>query len=155
MAEVRGKVAKILNSREIVINLGSDQGVTEGMIFNVLDPSGEDIKDPDTGRTLGSLRRTKLQVRVNAVQEKMAVAITFKKTTYHIGNVVLPSRQTAFESQFASIAKLLDVKRTVVKEETLKKPEGTYDPLDEKDSYVKVGDIVELVHQSEASDEHS
>ena len=151
MTDIRGKVAKILNSREIVINVGTDHGVAEGMIFNVLDPSGEDIKDPDTGEMLGSLRRTKLQVRIKAVLPKMAVAITFKKTTHHVGSVTFPSRQSAFESQFASIAKLLDVKRTVVTEETLKKPDGVYDPLSEKDSYVKVGDIVELIETPDQS----
>ena len=34
---IQGKVAQILNSRELVINLGSEQGVTLGMHFNVLD----------------------------------------------------------------------------------------------------------------------
>lgn len=141
MTNIKGKVAKILNSRELVINVGSDSGVIEGMAFNVLDPSGEDIKDPDTGRVLGSLRRTKLQVKVTAVYSNMAVAITFKKTTHRIGRTAIP----AFASEFSTLARMLDVQRTVVKQETLKKPDEAYDPLDEKDSYVKVGDIVESV----------
>ena len=144
MNNIKGKVAKILNSRELVINIGSDKGVVEGMIFNVLDPSGEGIRDPDTGRELGSLRRTKLQVKVSVVQKSMAVAITFKKTTHRIGRTAMP----ALGSEFSSIAKWLDVQRTVVKQETLKKPDEIYDPLEEKDSYVKVGDIVELVQSA-------
>jgi hypothetical protein len=140
MNNINGKVAKILNSRELVINIGSESGVSEGMIFNVLDPSGEDIRDPDTGRVLGSLRRTKLQVKVTVVYSNMAVAMTFKRTTHHIGRTAIP----ALGSDFSAIARLLDVQRTVVKQETLKKPDEAYDPLEEKDSYVKVGDIVEL-----------
>lgn len=141
MLNIKGKVAKILNSRELVINVGSDNGVTEGMHFNVLDPSGEDIKDPDTGVVLGSLRRTKIQVKVTSVYSNMAVAITFKRTTHHIGRSEIP----ALASDMSSIARWLDVKRTVVKQETLNKPAEAYDPLEEKDSYVKVGDIVESV----------
>ena len=30
---IRGKVAKVLNSREVAINLGSEQGVRPGMYF--------------------------------------------------------------------------------------------------------------------------
>lgn len=151
MANIKGKVAKILNSRELVINIGSERGVTEGMLFNVLDPSGEDIRDPDTGRVLGSLRRTKLQVKVTSVYNKMAVAITFKKTTRHVGRTAFP----ALGSEFSSIARLLDVQRTVVKQETLKKPDEAYDPLDEKDSYVKVGDIVESFQADPANEGRS
>ena len=148
MTSIKGKVAKILNSRELVINIGSDAGVAEGMLFNILYPSGEDIRDPDTGHLLGSLRRTKLQVRVTSVYSNMAVAITFKKTTHHVGRTAFPS----LGSEFSSIARLLDVQRMVVKQETLKKPDEAYEPLDEKDSYVKVGDIVESV-QVDIADE--
>jgi len=146
MTNIKGKVAKILNSRELVINIGSDKGVTDGMIFNVLDPSGENIKDPDTGMALGSLRRTKLQVKVSDVHNNMAVAITFKRTTHHIGRTAIPT----LGSEFSAIAKWLDVQRTVVKQETLKKPDEVYDPLEEKDSYVKVGDIVELAQPTDS-----
>ena len=144
MTNIKGKVAKILNSRELVINRGSNDGVTEGMIFNILDPSGEDIKDPDTGKPLGSLKRTKLQVRVNAVHENLAVAITYKKTTHVIGRVAFPAQQP-FDKQFPGLADLLNYRRTVVTEETLKKPDGVYDPIDEADSFVKIGDIAESV----------
>ena len=34
---IRGKVARILNSREMVINVGSDSGVAVGMRFEVMD----------------------------------------------------------------------------------------------------------------------
>ena len=37
---IRGKVAKILNTREVVINIVSKDGVEVGMKFEVLDPKG-------------------------------------------------------------------------------------------------------------------
>ena len=48
---IRGKVARVLNSREIAINLGSTNGVVVGMHFDVVD-SKEDIRDPDTKEVL-------------------------------------------------------------------------------------------------------
>ena len=43
---IRGKVARILNSRDMVINVGSRSGVAVGMRFDVMDAKGEDIRDP-------------------------------------------------------------------------------------------------------------
>jgi len=62
---IRGKVARILNSRELAINVGSADGVDVGMYFDVLDPKGEDVKDPDSGEVLGSLigQRCALRLR--------------------------------------------------------------------------------------------
>lgn len=153
-AKLRGKVARILNSRELAINVGSDQGVTEGMVFNILDPTGEDIKDPDTGRILGSLRRTKLQVRVVSALPKFAVAMTFKNNTSGIGPAGQTiARRKRIGTDFAELARFLSFQQEVVTQETLRKPEGAYDPLSEKDSYVKVGDIAEFAYL--ANEEHS
>ena len=75
---IRGKVARVLNSREIAINLGWDDGVEAGMYFNVLDQKSEDVTDPDTGKLLGSVERPKVGVKVIDVQEKLSVAATYK-----------------------------------------------------------------------------
>ena len=56
---IRGKIARVLNSREVAINLGSGNGVKVGMHFDVLDKNSEDIMDPDTGALLGSIERAK------------------------------------------------------------------------------------------------
>ncbi len=52
---IRGKVAKVLNSREVALNIGEEQGVRIGMVFEILSPVGDVIEDPDTGDTLGSV----------------------------------------------------------------------------------------------------
>ena len=66
---IRGKVARVLNTREIAINVGVEDGVTVGMYFDVMDLQYEDIRDPDTDEVLGSIERPKVRVKVIHVQE--------------------------------------------------------------------------------------
>ena len=82
---IRGKVARVLNAREIAINVGTENGVTVGMYFDVLDPHYEDIKDPDTGEVLGSFERPKVRVKIIHVQEKSSLATTYRKERVNIG----------------------------------------------------------------------
>src|SRR2546425_9679519 len=82
---IRGKVARILNSRELAINVGATDGVKVGMYFDVLDPKGEDIKDPDSGEVLGSLERPKVRVKVAKVQDHLSVASTYKTFEVNVG----------------------------------------------------------------------
>jgi hypothetical protein len=70
---VEGKVAKILGS-EIVINRGRREGVRQGMLFEVFSPEGEEVWDPDTGETLGTVEDVKAQAEVTEVKERLAVA---------------------------------------------------------------------------------
>src|SRR3712207_6707077 len=56
---LEGKVAKILGNNEVVINRGRNEGVRPGMIFEVFAPEGEEVWDPDTGETLGTVEDVK------------------------------------------------------------------------------------------------
>jgi hypothetical protein len=71
---VEGKVAKILGNNEIVINRGSRKGVRQGMLFEVYAPEGEEVWDPDTGETLGTVEDVKAKAEVTEVKERLAVA---------------------------------------------------------------------------------
>ena len=71
---VEGKVAKILGNNEIVINRGSGQGVRRGMLFEVFAPEGEEVWDPDTGETLGTVEDVKAKAEVTEVKERLDVA---------------------------------------------------------------------------------
>lgn len=71
---VEGKVAKILNGGEIVINRGRNDGVRVGMAFEVFAPEGEEVWDPDTGETLGTVEDVKAKAEVTEVKERFAVA---------------------------------------------------------------------------------
>lgn len=70
---VEGKVAKILGN-EIVINRGRREGVRQGMLFEVFAPEGEEVWDPDTGETLGTVEDIKAQAEVTEVKDRLAVA---------------------------------------------------------------------------------
>jgi len=134
---LRGKVARILDSRNLVINIGSQQGVKIDMYFDVMDPKGEDIRDPDTNEILGSLERPKVRIRITDVQDKLSVASTYKKKKVNIGG-----KGGAINLGFAEY---LMPPKWVTKYETLKTDEKTWEDLNEEESYVKIGDPVSQV----------
>ena len=71
---VEGKVAKLLGNNEIVINRGRNEGVRPGMLFEIFAPEGEEVWDPDTGETLGTVEDVKAQAEVTEVKDRLAVA---------------------------------------------------------------------------------
>ena len=71
---VEGKVAKVLGSNEIVLNRGRNDGVRTGMVFEVFSLEGEEVWDPDTGETLGTVEDIKAQAEVTEVKERLSVA---------------------------------------------------------------------------------
>ena len=71
---VEGKVAKVLGNHEVVINRGRNEGVRQGMLFEVFAPEGEEVWDPDTGETLGTVEDVKAHAEVTEVKERLAVA---------------------------------------------------------------------------------
>lgn len=82
---VEGKVAKILGKGEIVLNRGSSHGVRQGMLFEIFAPEGEEVWDPDTGETLGTVEDVKAKAEVTEVKEKLAVARIFDSDS-HLGD---------------------------------------------------------------------
>lgn len=78
-ARIRGKVAAILSRRELVLNVGEEAGVTEGMRFVILNSKGVDVKDPDTGDVLGSVEVPKTLVKIVRVDgPRLSVGRTFR-----------------------------------------------------------------------------
>lgn len=49
------KIAKVIDKYKVVINGGSNQGIKENQRFLIYSLDGENIVDPDTGRSLGNL----------------------------------------------------------------------------------------------------
>ena len=139
---IRGKVARVLNAREIAINRGTANGVTVGMYFDVKDPKEEDIKDPDTGEVLGSIERPKVRVQVTHVQEKLSVAATYRSKRVNLGGSV---HLGAAALSLGPFARALMPSGWITKYETLKKtetPRAKFDDLEEEDSFVNTGDLV-------------
>lgn len=129
-----GYVAKVLNSRELVINKGQEHGVEVGMIFTVYDQKGENIKDPVTGQNLGSVKRPKVSVKIIEVEPKLSVAETFKSVQVNIGGSGI---------SLTGVAKMFEPPKYIEQFETLKTNEQTWEDLDESQSYVKSGDLIE------------
>ena len=77
MAEpIEGKVAKILDEKTIVLNVGRAAGVEQGMVFCVFAPV-EDVTDPDTGESLGTWEAVKGYVQATHPQERLTVCRSF------------------------------------------------------------------------------
>lgn len=125
---IEGKVAGILNIRELTINIGSNDNVSVGMKFKVLASSPLEIKDPVTGELLGTLDREKVRVKVAEMFEKYSICRTFRNTITH--GMDLSDYWQAFRTK-------------KVIPETLKAEDSSLPPpLSEEESYVKKGDRV-------------
>lgn len=126
---ISGRVAKILNSREVALNIGKRHGVTVDMVFEILSPGGgEQIVDPDSGAVLGSVNPAKTKVKISRVDDAFSIAGTYRSRRFDVGGIVLfqpPKWETRYETL---------------------KIDGDFEPyaesLDEKDSYVATGDPV-------------
>jgi hypothetical protein len=137
---IRGQVARILNSREIAINRGAEHGVREGMKFAVLDPTAEDIEDPETGEVLGSVYRPRVEVKAVIVKDKLSIARTFKRYEINVGGSGIGGMMNL---------KAFEPPKWETRYETLKTDERTWEEINESQSVVKTGDPVEEVVEIE------
>lgn len=119
---IRGKVARVLNSTDLAINRGSENGVLVGMRFAILSDRGADIKDPDSGEVLDSIEIAKTLVKVISVTPHLSVGRTFRT------------------KGGGGIAAALSIVGSL-RDETLRTDERRLQQeLDPKDSFIKVGD---------------
>lgn len=77
---VQGKVAMILNDREVVINRGKNHGVKMCAKFKVVETV--EVKDPDTEKTIGTIEREKIRFEVAHLEPAMSIARTYETYTY-------------------------------------------------------------------------
>lgn len=132
---LRGKVAALLNERELVINLGEAQNVEVGMIFRVLAETPAEIYDPDTHDLLGVIDREKVKVKVTEVQPQISICRTYQKRTIPAGPFY------GLGSYSSQITQLMSPPKEVI--ETLKIEDSSLPPqITEDQSYIKVGDRV-------------
>ena len=143
---IRGKIAKVLNSREVALNVGAEQGVSPGMRFRILSGAGDEIRDPDSGAVLGCVQQPKAMVQVRYAEKKFAIAATYRSKEVNVGGKGLTSAW--FGSTFES-------PKWETRYETLKAG-GGFEPateeLDEKDSFVTTGDpVVQVIDTGEGN----
>lgn len=128
---LEGKVAQILNEREIAITIGANDGVKRGMKFAVLAEAQIEIRNPDTGELLGVEARDKVRVQTTAVYERWSRCSTYIKRT--IGGNSLMSIGAMFREPREEV-------------QTLRTSDDSYlPPLDPDDSFVKIGDTVRQI----------
>lgn len=68
------KIVKIIDSQKLVINAGLSDGISRGQKLIVFDP-GEEVIDPETGESLGTLDTIKCYLNVSDVFDKMAICV--------------------------------------------------------------------------------
>lgn len=140
-SSLEGKVAAIINARELAINIGSAHGVKKGMKFKVLAETPITIADPETGASLGVVDREKVRVMSVEVQERLAVCRTYQTRRVGGQDFYLPRLLGAAASPSIVF-------------ETLKADSSSFPPpLTERESYVKRGDrVVQLTREELSSD---
>jgi hypothetical protein len=74
LVAIEGKIAKILGRGEVVINRGRIDSVRHGMVFEVFAAEGDEVWDPDTGETLGTVEDIKAHAEVTEVKDRLAIA---------------------------------------------------------------------------------
>ena len=138
---IHGKVARVLNSREVALNIGSNDGVEVGMIFKILSTKGSDIRDPDSGELLGSVDVVKTSVKVTIVQERVAVASTYRTYKVNVGGAAL------------GLSRWFEPPKWETRFETLKIDEADTEELDEEDAIVHAGDpVVQKIEVAQIED---
>src|SRR5688500_13149048 len=69
---VKGRVIRILDDRNLVLNVGEQQKVTHGMRFGIYTPADE-IVDPETKAILGRYRTRKALVEARVVYPRFSI----------------------------------------------------------------------------------
>ncbi len=72
------RVVELIDAYRCAINKGSDDGIQMGQRFLVYG-LGKEIKDPDTGESLGVLEIVRGRGKVTHVQAKLATLETYEK----------------------------------------------------------------------------
>ena len=134
-----GQVARILNRRELIINRGAEDGIEVGMVFAVLDRAASEVTDPETGELLGAIHRPKVQVVVRRVEPRLAIAQTVTTRVNRGGSGI----------DWLGLSSIFAPPRYETRTETLQTDEPMLDDLEEADRYVRTGDPIEQILESD------
>jgi len=110
-------VVKVIDEYTVVINKGSEQGVSKGDQFLIYYVEPEELIDPETGESLGSLEVVRGTGAVTHVQEKMSTIKSnrsvrrgriIRRTTSNLGlgflgQLASPERETVEEPENEAI----------------------------------------------------
>lgn len=99
-------VAKVIDEHKLVINRGSEHGIREGQRMLVYHISDEDIKDPETGESLGFLELVRGTGKIIFIQEKMSIIESDKVKRIPPKNNYIDPLQSFGEQVFGKEIKL-------------------------------------------------
>ena len=140
---IRGKIARILSTREVALNIGEQNGVALGMLFDIVSEAGLDIRDPDTDRELGSVELPKVRIKVTRVYDKLSVASTYRTKRVNVGG----------RNAGLSIHSLFQPPKWETRYETLEWDESferSSEDLGEHGSYISIGNpVVQVLDDDE------
>ena len=89
-------VAKVIDGYKLVINKGSEHGIRQGQRMLVYHVSDEDIKDPNTGESLGFLELVRGTGKIIFVQEKISILESDKAEIIKIRQEYSPGYRITF-----------------------------------------------------------
>ena len=133
--KLTGRVASVLNAKELVINIGTNKGVVAGMKFAVLSESPTPVSDPETGEVLDTIDREKVRVEAVEVREKISICRTYRTKeipagSFYGGALALGGFAAAFDPP------------QVIEEDLKVQAISLPPPLSPEESYVKMNDRV-------------
>jgi hypothetical protein len=144
---IEGKVAQVLNEREVAINIGTEHGVETDMKFEILSEKPIIITDPDTGDEIGTIDRVKVRVKAVEVQPRMSIARTYETYQVNVGGAgpLFPAL-----TEIAEISRRFVPEKWVTRVKTLRIDQSDLPgPLDEKYSIVRQGDRVRQIVETD------
>lgn len=95
---IKGKIAKVIDQYNAVMNKGVEDGVEKDMRF-IIYTEGETIEDPDSGEELGNVEHVKAFVKPKHVMEKMTVLETDETVQKSTGFATLALQGTRTEKK--------------------------------------------------------
>lgn len=135
--KITGKVAKILDNRTLIINVGSSNGVKLGMKFLISSATNSEVKDPDTGQVIGEVAIPKIKVSVTRVDEKYSIAETYEYHTVNEGGQI----------STGEIVRMFQPPKLVKKYKTFEIEDTQKQSIDQEKSIILVGDIAESIDE--------
>ena len=139
---IRGKVAKVLSHREVVLNIGKAHNVEIGMVFDILYRGYDEITDPDTGEVLGGVDRPKARVKVVTANPNLSIATTYRTERVNVGGF------GGLGVRLRGDLNLPTLPKWETRVETFETDEAPHEGWDEHERFVSAGDPVVQVGES-------